>query len=552
MLARLRSEYAYLSGMLRALRRTKPITANPTKTIGDYLDEWARRYADRPALANDSESYTYAALNARANAYARWALDQNLTKGDAVALMMPNRPEYLAIWFGLTRVGIAVALINTNLSGAALAHCVNAINMKAAIVDARSAAAFASARASFAHSIAVWSHGDAANDDPRLDLAIAEISGAPLEPGRRPEVVISDDALYIYTSGTTGKPKAARITHSRVLRVMIGVGSAVNGRADDRVYLFLPLYHTNGGLIAPGAALPFGGSCYIRERFSASGFWNDIVRERCTLFIYVGEICRYLYNAPASPAERAHKLRACVGNGLRSDIFAAFQQRFAIPQIIEFYASTEGNLLIINLDSRPGAIGRIPAWARRRFLVKIVAYDHEANTQKRDAHGRCIECKPGEAGELISQINNDPKMLAARFDGYADPAATRQKVLRDVFEPGDAWFRSGDLVRQDSDGYFYFVDRVGDTFRWKGENVSTIEVAETLARFSGVREAVVYGVAVPGHDGRAGMAALVVDWSQLSISKVFAPSSRNGCRGTRGRSFCASALGSRSTRPSSC
>ena len=292
---------------------------------------------------------------------------------------------------------------------------------------------------------------------------------------------------------------------------MIGVGSAVNGRPDDRVYLFLPMYHTNGGLIAPGAALPFGGSCYIRERFSASGFWNDVTRERCTLFIYVGEVCRYLYNAPPSPAERAHQLRACVGNGLRSDIFAAFQKRFVIPQIIEFYASTEGNLLIINLDSHPGAIGRIPAWARRRFLVKIVAYDHEANTQKRDAAGRCIECKPEEPGELISQINNDPKMLAARFDGYADPSATQQKVLRDVFEAGRyvvSHRRPGAPGRH---GYFYFVDRVGDTFRWKGENVSTVEVAETLARFSGVREAVVYGVAVPGHDGRAGMAALVVD-----------------------------------------
>jgi fatty-acyl-CoA synthase len=196
---------------------------------------------------------------------------------------------------------------------------------------------------------------------------------------------------------------------------------------------------------------------------------------------------------------------------LRPDIFAEFQARFGIRNVLEFYAATEGNAVMMNFDSRPGAIGRIPKWATSRFPMKVVAFDHDANAPQRDAAGRCRALGVDEVGELLAEIRDDPKMPAARFDGYADAKATQQKVLRHAFKPGDAWFRTGDLVKQDAKGYFYFVDRIGDTFRWKGENVSTTEVAETLQQFPGVREAVVYGVAVPHHDGRAGMAALVVD-----------------------------------------
>ena len=507
MLAKIKSELAYGFGLLRVVRDMRNVSNHPERTLGDYLEVWAQANGDRPALDSERESLTYRQLNDRAHRYARWAYDLGLRRGDVVALMMPNRPEYLAIWFGLARAGVATALINTNLTGPSLAHCVAVVEAKAAIVDSRLVPVFSASGAD----LPLFSHGPAEATTRRIDLEIAALDGRALEPAERPAMTLDDVALYIYTSGTTGLPKAARITHSRALRAMLAFRAAVNSGRDDRTYLCLPMYHTNGGLLGPGQALPVGGSVFIRERFSASAFWDEAVRENCTLFVYIGELCRYLVNAPASPLERAHKIRACFGNGLRPDIFEAFQTRFGISRILEFYAATEGNAAMINFDSRAGSIGRIPGWAKRRFPMKVVAFDIEANAQTRDANGRCIECAPDEPGELVAEILDDPRTPAARFDGYADPVATRQKILRDAFAPGDAWFRTGDLVRRDASGYFYFVDRIGDTFRWKGENVSTTEVAETIALFEGVQEAIVYGVEVPNHDGRAGMAALVLD-----------------------------------------
>jgi fatty-acyl-CoA synthase len=510
MLAGLKSEIAYVSGLLRIVRATKPITANPSKTLADHLDAWAARSGDKPALISATAQLTYREMAAHSNAYARWALAQGLAKGDAVALMMPNCPEYVAIWMGLARVGVATALVNTNLAGTSLVHSLKTVNARAVIIDASFAATLAGARGEIGPTTAVWVYGES-DAAPRLDLARAKLSDAPLTDAERRALDINEVALYVYTSGTTGLPKAARITHSRALRAMYAFGSALRADESDRAYLCLPMYHTNGGIIGPGLALPFGGSAFIRERFSARAFWTDAAERDCTTFVYIGELCRYLLNAPEGPADRGHKIRGCIGNGLRPDIFSAFQSRFGIANVLEFYAATEGNAAMINFDSRPGAIGRIPRWALSRFPVSIVAFDHETNMPLRGPDGHCRECAPDEVGELVAEIRNDPKLPAARFDGYADEKATQQKVLRDVFRPGDAWFRTGDLVRRDARSYFYFVDRIGDTFRWKGENVSTTEVAETLQQFPGVQEAVVYGVAVPKHDGRAGMAALVVD-----------------------------------------
>jgi fatty-acyl-CoA synthase len=271
------------------------------------------------------------------------------------------------------------------------------------------------------------------------------------------------------------------------------------------------MYHTTGGVVATGALLVKGGSVVIRETFSAGAFWDDVVHHGCTIFQYVGELCRYLLHAPRQPGEEAHRLRLACGNGLRPDIWRAFQDRFRIPRIIEFYAATEGNVTLFNFDGRPGAIGRLPRLLDRRFPVRVVKFDVARDAPVRDARGLCILCAPDEVGEAIGQIVNDPMMPANRFEGYADATDSERKILRDVFAPGDAWFRTGDLMRRDKRGYFYFVDRIGDTFRWKGENVSTAEVAETICRFGGIRDATVYGVAVPGHEGRAGMAAVVVD-----------------------------------------
>jgi len=277
------------------------------------------------------------------------------------------------------------------------------------------------------------------------------------------------------------------------------------------MYNCLPMYHSVGGVVAIGAPLVAGGSVVIRERFSVSRFWDDITDNGCTLFQYIGELCRYLANSPPHPKETSHPLRLACGNGLRQDVWNGFQERFEIPKIIEFYSSTEGNFSLYNCEGKPGAIGRTPPFLQHRLPVVLVKFDTDAGEPLRNADGFCERCAPDETGEALGKLPDDPAAFSGRFDGYTDKAASERKILRNVFAAGDAWYRTGDLMRKDRAGYFYFVDRVGDTFRWKGENVSTTEVEEAVAACPGVVEAVVYGVAVPGADGRAGMAALVTD-----------------------------------------
>jgi fatty-acyl-CoA synthase len=510
-LQRLTSEFLYARGMIGALRRTEAVAHARNVTLGDYFERWADSHGNAIALESAAASITYRQLDAMANRIARWASAQGLAKGDCVALFMRNRPEYVAIWAGFARAGLATSLINTNLSGRALAYCVSIANAKAAVVDAGLSAAWDSAAPLFAAELKTFAFDGAVGDAAAFEQEIAAFSADRLTEAERPALTLDDPALYIYTSGTTGMPKAARITHSRALRIMVGFASVTRATKRDRVYLTLPMYHSNGGLIATGIAFCAGGSCFLRERFSATEFWPEVAARGCTIFVYIGELCRYLLNAPPTPQDRAHKLRLCVGNGLRPDIFTSFKNRFGIRDIVEFYAATEGNVAMFNLDSHPGAVGRVPGWAAGRFPVRIVGFDVLQNAVKRDSQGRCVVCGPNEVGEMIGEISDDPKKPAARFDGYADSKATESKILRDVFKPGDAWFRTGDLLRRDANGYYFFIDRIGDTFRWKGENVSTTEVAETISQFPGVHEAIVYGVAVPGTDGRAGMAALVVE-----------------------------------------
>jgi fatty-acyl-CoA synthase len=304
-------------------------------------------------------------------------------------------------------------------------------------------------------------------------------------------------------------PKAANISHMRMLHILSAFQGAVNAGPDDRMYDVLPLYHTSGGIAALGPPFLAGGSVIIRNKFSASEFWDDCHRHKPTVFQYIGELCRYLLNQPERPHERDHSLRIAIGNGLRPEIWPKFQARFRIPHIMEFYGATEGNVGMINYDGHLGAIGRVPWYARTIQKIRLVRYDIEKGNAVRESDGFCSETANGEVGEAIGKIDpNDPRF---RFDGYTRKEDTEKKILRDAFAKGDAWFRTGDLMRRDRHGYFYFVDRTGDTFRWKGENVSTSEVAEALSVFPGVKEANVYGVEVPGGDGKAGMAALVVD-----------------------------------------
>ncbi|MGO4884475.1 MAG: AMP-binding protein, partial [Bryobacteraceae bacterium] len=279
----------------------------------------------------------------------------------------------------------------------------------------------------------------------------------------------------------------------------------------DRMYDCLPMYHSVGGVLAPGAMLAAGGSVFIRESFSASQFWSEVVRWDCTLFQYIGELCRYLLHAEPSHAEHTHQIRIACGNGLRPDVWDKFQTRFQIPQIVEFYAATEGGLSLFNVEGKCGSIGRVPGYLAHRFAPVLIQYDVDKDEPVRNSQGFCNRCAANEIGEAIAQITEDPSHAGSRFEGYTSQEDSRNRILHDVFQPGDKWARTGDLMRKDEQGFFYFVDRIGDTFRWKGENVATCEVAEALCAFPGVRQANVYGVAIPGADGRAGMATLVTD-----------------------------------------
>jgi fatty-acyl-CoA synthase len=271
------------------------------------------------------------------------------------------------------------------------------------------------------------------------------------------------------------------------------------------------MYHSVGGVLAPGAMLAAGGSLVVRERFSASQFWNDIIRWECTAFQYIGELCRYLLQRPYAENEAARRLRLACGNGLAASVWEAFQQRFRIPQILEFYAATEGGISLFNVQGKPGAIGHIPHYLRHRFAPALVAVDFDKGEPIRNGSGFCIRCGVNEPGEVIGKVQNDPESAGSRFEGYTSAAETEKKILRHVFTAGDAWVRTGDLMRQDEKGFFYFVDRIGDTFRWKGENVATSELAQELCAFEGILHASVYGVAIPGTEGRAGMAAIVCE-----------------------------------------
>ena len=510
-----RANDSALRDWIRALEGTAPVAASPQRLLYHVVAELADAQGDAPALiaAAGGESLTYRALIARANRYAHWALDHGLTKGETVCLMMPNRPEYLAIWLGLTSAGVVVALINTELRGHSLAHCIDIVTPKHVIVAAECAAQFESAAAQLMSRPKVWLHGESGESFERIDHAIERHSPEPLTLAERRPVTIADRALLIYTSGTTGLPKAAHVSHRRLLQWSFWFAGLMNTTPHDRMYDCLPLYHSVGGVVATGALLVRGGSVLIRDRFSVRHFWDDVFAGNCTIFQYIGELCRYLVNAPEHPNERAHRLRLCCGNGLQADIWKKFQDRFVIPRILEFYASTEGNVSLYNVEGKLGSIGRVPPFLASRFPLALVQFDPATGRPARDAHGFCIRCGVNETGEAIGRMPTDAAQGGESFEGYTDRKDTEQKILHNVFAHGDSWFRTGDLMRMDASGFYYFVDRIGDTFRWKGENVATSEVAAAIMAFSGITEANVYGVRVPGAEGAAGMAAIVPDGS---------------------------------------
>jgi fatty-acyl-CoA synthase len=494
---------------LKALELTARIEANPHRLFADIVEDWALRQPDRPALLSDAEMLSYRALTERVNRYARWALAEGVGAGDTICLFMQGCPDYIAAWLGITRVGGVVALINTQLVGPSLSHCINAAAADHIILGHDLAATFENVLPWLQRVPKVWRHG-AGSGGKALNAVLDSLDGNSLTAVERREVGIDDRALLIYTSGTTGLPKAASVSHRRILNWGGWFAGLSAATSEDRLFDCLPLFHSVGGVVAPCSMLTAGASVALSDKFSATSFWRDVVRHDCTMFQYIGELCRYLLKAPVSEFEKRHRLRLACGNGLRGDIWEAFQQRFAIPQILEFYAATEGNFSLYNVEGKPGSVGRIPSFLAHRFPAAIVRVDAEAGIPVRRLDGRCIACARGEIGEAIGRIGT-ADTGGGRFEGYTDAAESEKKIIRDVFESGDAWFRTGDLMMLDESGFFHFVDRIGDTYRWKGENVATSEVNQVVSDCPGVIEATTYGVEINGADGRAGMAAIVID-----------------------------------------
>ncbi|MBL8559947.1 MAG: long-chain-acyl-CoA synthetase [Hyphomonadaceae bacterium] len=506
---RIYSDMALLIGLKRALKAYEPIEKEPALSIGKDIERTVDAYPDNIAIRFEGASMTYREFDARANAYAHWALAQGLKKGDTVALLMTNRPDYVCCWIGLAKIGVVTGLINTNLTGAPLSHTLNISEARHVILSADMMGALGAVAANLTHAPKAWVL-EGADGAENLGAALQTMPTERPPPALREAVTQDDLALYVYTSGTTGAPKAAKMLNRRVLGMMRAFLGAGDGGPSDKVYVTLPLYHGTGGLCGVGFALIAGGTLIIRRKFSATHFWQEATEEKATVFFYIGELCRYLVNTPPSPYDTAHSLRLGIGNGLRPDVWEKFEPRFNIPQILEFYGSTEGNVSLFNLDGKPGAIGRVPLWLAPRLNIRIVKFDVETEQPVRNAKGLCIQADYDEVGEAIGRI--DDKEARFKFEGYSgDPKQTEKKILRDVFKKGDMWFRTGDLMKKDRDAYFYFIDRIGDTFRWKGENVSTNEVGDVLAQFPGVKEANVFGVRVADLDGRAGMAALTLD-----------------------------------------
>jgi acyl-CoA synthetase (AMP-forming)/AMP-acid ligase II len=441
--------------------------------------------------------------------WAHFFLAQGVMPGDMVATYLMNSADFVVIWMGLFCIGCAPAHLNYNLKGDALIHCLKIAGVKMVLVDED-----AECRARFEECQERVS--ELGVRPYTVDEALLEkVFSGPLNvPGDeyRENVVGSDPTCLLYTSGTTGLPKAGKFMVSRYHER----GSPDRppfdqkpGPGGDRWYCCMPIFHGTGGL-AVMMCLTSGMSVAVGRKFSVSTFWDDIHDSESTMFIYVGEAARYLLMAPPHPKERDHKLKGMYGNGMRPDVWNRFKERFNVSQVIEFFNSTEGVLAMVvqsKGDFTATTVGHHGAIIRRALndVYVPVAIDPETGDMLRDpATGFVKRNSYTEGGEILVGV---PSVDA--FAGYHNnPTATAKKFERDVFKKGDLYYRSGDALRRDNDGRWYFLDRLGDTFRWKSENVSTAEVAEVLGRFPGVGEAIVYGTLVPKHDGRAGCVSL--------------------------------------------
>ncbi|XP_026864199.2 long-chain fatty acid transport protein 4 isoform X1 [Electrophorus electricus] len=479
-------------------------------TVPKIFAKMVQKYGDKPALIFEGtgEMWSFRQLDEYSNRVANLLLQRGFGEGDVVALFMENRSQYVGLWLGMAKLGVEAALINFNLRLEALVHCVNISNAKAVIFGSELSEAMCEIHSSMDKAVKLFCSGDW---DPKRVPEVTEcleplLDSAPTHTPSQPQRGFTDRLFYIYTSGTTGMPKAAIVVHSRYYRMAALVYYGFGMTSDDVLYDCLPLYHSAGNIVGVGQCLMHGMTVVIKRKFSASKFWDDCIKYNCTIVQYIGEICRYLLNQPVREAEGQHCVRMALGNGLRQSIWEEFMQRFSVPQIAEFYGATECNCSLGNFDNKTGACGFNSRILPYVYPIRLVRVDEETMELIRGPDGVCLPCGPGEPGQLVGRIiQNDP---LRRFDGYVNQSATSKKIAHDVFKKGDSAYLSGDVLVMDEYGYMYFRDRTGDTFRWKGENVSTTEVEGTLSRLLDMKDVVVYGVEVAGAEGKAGMAAV--------------------------------------------
>lgn len=505
------STLAELPTLAKLSKLTKPRPLDTCDSLANRAEQVAAQFADRPAIIFEGKTVSWRELNALANRYANTLKAQGLSKGDAVSLLMENRVEFVAMLIAVNKIGVAAALINTNLTGRSLVHCVDITQSRKCIFGEERSQAIADIRNELSLEAPtdyyfVADTGAQPCPDWAQDFGGMAQSADADNPPETTQITLGDTALYIFTSGTTGLPKAAVLSNRRyLLSAMLSKSGGIRCNENDVIYICLPLYHGTGLFLGAGAAFCSGACMFIRRKFSASRFLSEVREHGATCFIYIGELCRYLMAVPSQPDDHRNPLTRIMGNGLRPDVWHEFKNRFGIKRVSEFYGASEGNVAFVNLMNKDCTVGFTA------MPVVLVKYDVENDEIVRDSNGFCIEVPKGEPGLMLAKITED-----TAFEGYTSEEESEKKVLRNALEQGDAWFNSGDLMRVVDVGFtagfphYQFVDRVGDTFRWKSENVSTNEVGELLNEFDQVHMCNVYGVEVPNADGRAGMAAITL------------------------------------------
>ena len=503
-----------LTGLKQAYLRTP---TSPTG-LGVAFEKAVKRNPQGIALLFEDQSYSYQALNEWANQIAHYYLSIGAKKGDVIAVMIENRPELVATIVGLAKIGVTIALVNTSQIAKVLAHSINLVNPIAVIAGEEVRAAIDEVRAELkiAADRFYWFADQAtrknAGTAPQGYINLAQVmqSFQTFNPATTQTVIGKDGLFYIYTSGTTGLPKAVIFTHSRWTLAYGTYGHILNLGPKDVMYVTLPLYHATGVVVCWCGVIAGSSTLAIRRKFSTSSFWKDVQTFNASAIGYVGELCRYLMDAPSSELDRSHRVTKMIGNGMRPNIWGKFKQRFGVKEVLELYASSEGNVGFSNIFNFENTVGFSPT------PYAIVEFDKENNELVRNAKGYCKKVKTGGVGLLIGKITS-----RSPFDGYTDPEKNKSVILKDVFEQGDSYFNTGDLVRDIGFRHAQFVDRLGDTFRWKGENVSTTEVENMVSEHEKIAEAVVYGVEIPNTNGRAGMAAITLtDGAELNTADL--------------------------------